>query len=203
MTNTIHIIVGGCAFLVVAGAAWYLLHVREYVPVSPFGTSTVPEMERAGGAVNSTGTERTPTRSTPSTKPAEVTPTPTSAHALDLSGQGLTAVPAYVFDRTDLESLNVSHNALHGALQAEVRHLAALRSLDLSYNAFTGVPAEVGQLAALEYLNLSHNPITGLPYELGNLSHLKRLDLRGTQYASADLAIIREHLPASTEVLTD
>lgn len=123
--------------------------------------------------------------------------------ALDLSEQGLTKVPDSVFEKTDLESLNLSHNTLSGALQAEVRQLQNLKSLDLSANNFTGVPAEIGQLKNLEVLNLSHNQLTGLPYELGNLSKLKILNLRGNNYSKVDLAIIKERLPKTTTIITD
>ena len=100
--------------------------------------------------------------------------------ALDLSGQNLTSVPKSVFEKVNLENLNLSHNALSGALQAEVRNLQNLKDLDLSSNNFTGVPAEIGQLKNLEVLNLSNNKLTGLPYELGNLSHLRILISRET-----------------------
>lgn len=126
-----------------------------------------------------------------------------SGTRLDLGGQGLESVPGYVFERTELTELDVSNNALDGALQAEVRHLQNLRVLDLSDNDFTGVPAEVGQLSKLEVLDLSNNPITGLPYEIGNLKNLKVLDLRGTNYAEQDLSIIREGLPTNVEIRTD
>ena len=69
--------------------------------------------------------------------------------ALDLSGQGLTKAPSYIFNITSLKSLNLSSNQLEGALQAEIRHLSHLQILDLSDNKFTGVPAEVGQLKNL------------------------------------------------------
>ncbi len=123
--------------------------------------------------------------------------------SLDLSEQGLTKVPEYVFGRTDLQSLDLSNNNLTGALQAEVRHLQKLKALDLSGNKFTGVPAEVGQLKNLETLDLSNNLLTGLPYELGNLSNLKILDLSGNHYSEADLTVIKKTLPASVTIKTD
>lgn len=131
--------------------------------------------------------------------PTEVVP---SGNTLNLSGQGLTKVPAYVFSATDTTELNLSHNALTGALPAEIRRLQNLRTLDLSSNKFTGVPAEIGQLKNLEVLNLSDNMLTGLPYELGNLSKLKLLDVSGNAYSEADLAKIRNALPSSTVVKT-
>jgi Leucine-rich repeat (LRR) protein len=121
---------------------------------------------------------------------------------IDLSGQGLTKVPMYVFEQTDTVALNLSNNALTGALQAEIRHLGRLKSLDLSHNMFTGVPAEIGQLQRLETLDLSYNKLTGLPYELGNLSQLKLLDLRGNAYSEADLETIKKTLPDSVVIKT-
>lgn len=124
------------------------------------------------------------------------------APALDLSGQGLTKVSGDVFKRTELQHLDLSHNNLTGALQAEVRHLQELRFLDLSNNKFTGVPAEVGQLKNLEILNLSNNQLTGLPYEIGNLSKLRVLDISGNAYSAADLEVIKKTLPVSTQIKT-
>jgi Leucine-rich repeat (LRR) protein len=126
-----------------------------------------------------------------------------SSGSINLSNQGLTRVPSYVFDRTEATSLDVSHNTLDGALQAEVRHLKNLRTLDLSHNTFTGVPAEVGQLTQLETLDLSYNPITGLPHEIGSLKNLKTLDVRGTEYSTFDLDIIRKALPQTTNIITE
>lgn len=126
-----------------------------------------------------------------------------SRTTLDLSNQGLTKVPATVFNKTDIEELDLSGNKLDGALQAEVRHMQNLRVLDLSDNNFTGLPAEVGQLGKLEILDLSNNPITGLPYEIGNLKNLKVLDLRGTNYSEQDLGVIKQGLSASVEIRVD
>lgn len=136
---------------------------------------------------------------TPETSKA-VTLTISKGKTLDLSGQGITKVPAYIFDRTEIQELNLSNNNIDGALQAEVRHLQDLKILNLSNNQFTGVPAEVGQLKSLEVLDLSNNKLTGLPYELGNLSNLKVLNLKGNNYSIQDLNIIKENLPASTVI---
>ncbi len=136
-------------------------------------------------------------RSDASPEPAN---TAISGKTLDLSGQGLTKAPEYIFSQTSITTLNLSNNKLEGSLQAEIRHLENLVTLDLSNNKFTGVPAEVGQLKKLEVLNLSNNLLTGLPNELGNLSNLKLLDLSGNVYSEADLAIIRKNLPATTVI---
>jgi len=122
---------------------------------------------------------------------------------LDLSGQDLTQVPSYIFDRPATETLDLSDNDLTGSLPAEVRHLQNLRVLNLANNNFTGVPAEIGQLGNLEVLDLSINNLTGLPYELGDLSNLKTLNLSGNQYAAQDLAIISAQLPQAVVIIVD
>ncbi|MFM2381932.1 MAG: hypothetical protein RLZZ76_699 [Candidatus Parcubacteria bacterium] len=119
-----------------------------------------------------------------------------SGAVVDLSGQGLTKAPASIFEKTLTTELNLSNNKIDGSLQGEIRFLSGLRVLNLSNNAFTGVPAEVGQLKNLEVLNLSNNKLTGLPQELGNLSKLKVLDLRGNTISEQDLESITAQLPA-------
>lgn len=130
-------------------------------------------------------------------------PSVNAAAVRDVSGQGLTKVPSYIFDEISLQELNVSNNLLEGSLPAEVRYLQNLKVLNLSNNQFTGIPAEVGQLTQLEVLDVSNNQLTGLPYELGNLKNLKLLNLRGNAYSELDLRTIQESLPAFTVVQVD
>lgn len=118
-----------------------------------------------------------------------------SGEVLDLSGQGLTSVPSSVFSRTDIVDLNLSNNALTGALPGEIRHLKNLRRLNVSNNRMTGIPAEVGQLAQLEELNYAGNSITGIPHEVGQLKNLKIFNLAGSTPSQYDVDIISEQLP--------
>jgi Leucine-rich repeat (LRR) protein len=120
---------------------------------------------------------------------------------LDLSSSGLTSIPSYVFNQTNLEELNVSHNSLTGAIQSQIGQLKNLKILNASYNQMTGVPAEVGQLQNLQVLDLSYNQLTGLPNELGNLKNLKTLDLRGNSYSQQDLDYIRNKLPSTVNII--
>ncbi len=122
---------------------------------------------------------------------------------LNLSNQGLTSIPSYVFNRADLEELNVSHNSLTGAIQSQIGKLKNLKIIDASYNQMTGVPAEVGQLQKLQILDLSYNQLTGLPYELGNLSNLKTLNLSGNSYSQQDLDYIRDKLPPTVNIIVN
>jgi len=124
-----------------------------------------------------------------------------SEHTLDLSAQKLSSLPSYVLSESDLESLDISYNAISGALPAEIRHLSNLKRLNMSHNKMTGVPAEIGQLSNLEYLDLSHNSLTGLPHELGNLTNLKELNISGNNYSQFDLETISEKLPETTQII--
>lgn len=126
-----------------------------------------------------------------------------SAQRIDLSKSGLSQVPSHVFDAEDTEVLDVSDNALTGALPAEVRKLQQLKVLDAHNNKMTGLPAEIGQLQNLEVLDVSNNQLTGLPYEIGNLKHLKILNISGNPYSPRDLTMLRSNLPTTTQIITD
>lgn len=117
------------------------------------------------------------------------------------SGENLTKFPSDILAMTDLQSLDISHNALTGAMPAEIRHLQDLEVLNASYNSMTGLPAELGQLKKLRVLDVSHNKLTGLPNELGNLSNLQVLDLSGNDVSQQDLDVIRARLPSSTQII--
>jgi len=123
-------------------------------------------------------------------------------NSLNLSGQGLTALPKYVLSLTNLEELNLSYNRLTGALPSQIGQLRNLKILDLSYNQMTGVPAEIGQLTNLQVLNLANNQLTGLPNELGNLKNLKTLNLSGNAYSQQDLNVIKQGLPVDVNIIT-
>lgn len=122
---------------------------------------------------------------------------------LNLSNQKLLKIPSYVFNQTDLEELNVSHNSLTGAIQSQIGQLKNLKILNASYNSMTGVPAEVGQLQNLQVLDLSYNQLTGLPNELGNLKNLKTLNLSGNSYSEQDLEGIRSKLPSTVNIIVN
>jgi len=166
--------------------------IENWIVVSQTAQEALPKNVPAGVAV----TESVPTVATDDYQERSYT-------TIDLSGQGLSKAPVYIFDKTNTQVLNLSQNNLDGALQAEIRHLQKLYALDLSDNQFTGVPAEIGQLKKLEVLDLSNNALTGLPYELGNLSKLKVLNLTGNAYSTADLEVIKKSLPSVTVIQVD
>jgi len=132
--------------------------------------------------------------------------TPSSANtsgliSADYSNRGLTKFPADVLSKTRTQALDLSHNALTGAIPAEIRFLQDLEVLNMSDNDMTGLPAELGQLKKLRILNVSNNRLTGIPRELGDLSNLQVLDLSGNDISKQDLDVIRARLPASTQII--
>ncbi|BCL37533.1 COR domain-containing protein [Nostoc sp. MS1] len=103
-----------------------------------------------------------------------------NATTLDLSGKGLTTLPAEIGQLTNLSSLDLSENKLT-TLPAEIGQLTNLSRLDLRGNQLTTLPAEIGQLTNLSSLDLRGNQLTTLPAEIGQLTNLSSLDLRGNQ----------------------
>jgi len=132
---------------------------------------------------------------------APVVEVPDSNNSLDLSNQKLDKIPASVFEKTNLEELNISGNYLTGSIPGEIRFLKDLKILNASNNQMTGVPAEIGQLVNLEVLDLSNNLLTGLPYELKNLQNLKVFNISGNKYSELDLSIIEQELPKTVNVI--
>lgn len=82
---------------------------------------------------------------------------------LDLSSNRLTALPNDLWELgASLLALNLSGNAISGALPNNVGNFARLQALDVSHNAFTGaLPQALGSLAGLQVLNASHNQFQG------------------------------------------
>lgn len=153
--------------------------------------------------------------STSTTEPQKVT----GAGVLDLSGQGITEVNSDIYGKTGTTQLvlsnnsiktlpsqmgkmtkltlfKIDHNLLEGSLIGEIRQMSQLKTLDVSYNNMTGMPAEIGQLSKLETLNYSYNNIDGLPNELGNLkNNLKEFNLTGNPLSAEKITNLKASLP--------
>lgn len=82
---------------------------------------------------------------------------------LDLSGNRLTALPNDFWELgAALRGLNLSGNAIGGALSNNVGNLGRLQVLDVSHNAFSGaLPQALGSISGLQVLNGSHNQFQG------------------------------------------
>lgn len=104
----------------------------------------------------------------------EALKTPEAVKFLNLSGKGLTAVPASVIKLVNLEKLNLSNNKI-SVLPKELSGLKKLKSLNLTANAFTSFPVVVTSIASLEDFEISFNNILSLPKEITALAKLKRV----------------------------
>ncbi|CAN6221131.1 unnamed protein product [Urochloa humidicola] len=95
--------------------------------------------------------------------------------ALDLSGNALQgAIPGAFWRAPSLRAVDVSGNQLGGALRVDPN--PRLRSLNASRNRFTGVEGVEG-LSGLAALDVSANRIRAVPRGLRRLARLERLDL--------------------------
>uniref|UniRef100_A0ACD6A072 Uncharacterized protein n=1 Tax=Avena sativa TaxID=4498 RepID=A0ACD6A072_AVESA len=83
--------------------------------------------------------------------------------SLDLSGNRLTALSNDFWELgASLRGLNLSRNAIGGALPNNVGNFARLQVLDVSHNGFSGaLPQALGSITGLEVLNGSHNQFQG------------------------------------------
>jgi internalin A len=98
------------------------------------------------------------------------------ARVLDLSGKGITQLPAEIGHLTGLTRLDLSQNRLT-QLPVEIGGLTNLTELDLYHNYLTQLPAEIGCLGRLVRLNLHNNDLRPIPPEIGRLGNLTELDL--------------------------
>lgn len=95
-----------------------------------------------------------------------------NASNLDLSlwKQGLGAVPAHVWDRTELRTLVLADNGLT-EISERVGELRALRMLDLGHNLLRRIPDSLSEFTDLsDFLYLHDNALTELPASLDRLA---------------------------------
>jgi Leucine-rich repeat (LRR) protein len=89
--------------------------------------------------------------------------------AIDLSGMGLTEIPADINQLTSLESINLSGNRLTSLRGIE--ELQALREINAQNNKIAQLHAELQDLYTLESLNLIGNPIVNTHPKLARIEN--------------------------------
>ncbi|CAH1249854.1 LRRIQ4 [Branchiostoma lanceolatum] len=93
---------------------------------------------------------------------------------IDLSGKGLTSVPAEVFDAKNVERLVLSDNRLT-SISEEIGQLQKLRDLQLDNNLLTQLPQAITTLPDLQHIDLSDNRLKEIPDVVCSLLQLKTL----------------------------
>jgi internalin A len=99
-----------------------------------------------------------------------------NAAKLNLSGLGLTKVPAALGKLRRLQRLDLSHNKLED-LPSALGELQQLQHLDLSHNKLGELPLALGKLEELRYIDLQFNQLETIPAELDKLRQLRVLIL--------------------------
>jgi hypothetical protein len=84
-------------------------------------------------------------------------------------------LPSQIGRWSDLESFDLSANALAGALPSQIGQLAQLKYFLVDSNLLTGtLPFQIGQLTNLQNFDASHNALTGrLPVQIGQMTNLQ------------------------------
>lgn len=98
-------------------------------------------------------------------------PSIASLSKLELTEQGLSAIPPEIQYFKELTYLDVSFNRLT-SLPLEIAHLTKLKQIFLNSNQFVELPKVICSLANLWVLSVSYNQLTSLPPEIKNLSLL-------------------------------
>ncbi|KAK9127376.1 hypothetical protein Syun_016173 [Stephania yunnanensis] len=108
-------------------------------------------------------------------------------------GVGCNNVTGYV-EELDLNNIKDTTQAteLSGGISPALAQLKHLKYLDLSHNAFGGIPNQfIGSVKELRYLDLSWNYFEGrISQQLGNLSHLHHLDLSYSRFSIQELQFL-------------
>lgn len=115
------------------------------------------------------------------------------ASKIDLSNQGLTEIPSYVYECRNLKKLNLSNNEIK-EIPIELSMLKYLKNLDISNNKITQLYSKTFDLRNLTSLNLNNNKIRTLPKQIGNLPKLNTLLIAGN---------LLDKLPDEIENLTN
>lgn len=107
---------------------------------------------------------------------------------LNLSGLGLSEIPSYVFEYTNLTKLVLSHNSI-SKIPKEIFKLKKLEVLDLTYNKISSLAAPVFGLPKLRVLAVGHNQLKKFPKQLVG-SSIKQLIANHNQIIEFDTSAL-------------
>ena len=106
-----------------------------------------------------------------------------SNEKIDLSSKGLSTVPDYFKNNSDLKALYLYGNKIEN-LPDFIGNLKSLEVLDLTGNELQQLPDSIGNLLNLKKLDLSFNKLTQLPDSIGKLVNLEILKLINNELTS-------------------
>ncbi|XP_037550628.1 leucine-rich repeat-containing protein 57 [Nematolebias whitei] len=112
--------------------------------------------------------------------PEELQTLTANLRTVDLSGNKIEVLPAFIGNFLQLKSLTLNSNRLT-ILPDEIGKLKKLETLSLNGNQIQQLPPTLGQLKSLRTLNLSRNHFSKFPSGLGTLRQLDLLDLSQNQ----------------------
>lgn len=122
---------------------------------------------------------------------------------LDLSANSFVKIPEGILSMPKLEYLNLRANHLEQA--SNCTKLTTLKTLDLSANRLTQLPANIGALSELQRLDISNNSLKYLPESICALSELRtlRLNFNTIRWLPDSLHLLYQlrHLEASNNNL--
>lgn len=119
------------------------------------------------------------------------------ATELNLSGMGLTELPASIGRLVQLRALYLNNNQLT-ALPETIGQLSQLQTLEVSGNKLRALPARIGDLRKLNSLKVRRNFLSNLPESIGCLGSLRWLRIQDNRLVALPEAL--RHLTALAEL---
>ncbi|XP_017968997.1 leucine-rich repeat-containing protein 40 isoform X6 [Drosophila navojoa] len=114
------------------------------------------------------------------------------SRTLAVNLEGLTDVPAHVFELASEEKVHVVDFARNhlSTLPKGLQHMSDLvTELVLSHNVINNVPPFISQFTRITFLNLSNNLIKDLPQEFGLLNTLRELNIANNRFEALPNAL--------------
>lgn len=121
--------------------------------------------------------------------------------AIDLSGNGLTHIPAELFSLPRLRNLYLADNFFKTFDNIPKTIIAPLQKLSLANNRLDEIPKEFSILPELVHLNLSSNTLKDLkPEQFSPFCHLREVNISNSNMSPCDCEKIRRFLVYKRDV---